>query len=327
MSRPPIDLPDNIRSYAQRFGRMSAGWVLVVVIILIWFARGIYTVGPSEVALVKRFGSFVGQEGPGFHYHLPGPIESVVKVDQRSVRTEEVGSRGRDSRARQQESLMLTGDFNIISAETIIQYDIIDAETFAFEVESFRLILRDAAQGVIREKMALRDVDAALTERREEIASEIQDGLQTLLDDYGMGIRIINVRLQQVTPPTPQVAAAFDDVNSAVQDKERIIFEAQRYANEQLPRAEGEAQKILNEAEGYRQSRILRSEGDVARFLAVLERYRLGESVTETRLYIETMEQILPNLQKIIVTKDAGTFNLLNLDSILQPRGGGEVAK
>ena len=328
MSETTDELSESLRSLGRRFGRSSAAWIIIVLIIAIWLARGIYTVDPSEIALVKRFGKFVGQTDPGIHYHLPSPIENVVIVDRQSVRTEEIGLRTSRGGLRQEEALMLTGDRNIISVQTVVQYDITDAEKFAFEVENFRLILREAAQAMIREKIALRTVDESLTEKREEIAFEIQDELQNLLDGYGTGLRIINVRLQEVTPPTQQVAAAFDDVNSAIQDKERLIFEAQRYTNEQLPRAEGEAQKILNEAEGYRQSRILQSEGDVARFLAVLERYRLGEQVTEARLYIETMEQILPNLRKIIVTKDAGgTLQFLNLDAILQPQGGGEAGK
>ncbi len=309
-----IEWPGTWRYWLWRFGKMggAGGWIVVVLALAIWFASGIFTVGPSEVGLVKRFGKFVRSDGPGFHYHLPQPIESVVKVDQRSVRTEEIGFRSRSGLpstqypGRKEEALMLTGDFNIIRVETVVQYDVTDAETFAFQVEDYRLIMREAAQAVIRERVAIRGVDEALTEKREEIAAEIMDELQQILDGYGTGVRIINVRLQEVTPPTTQVAAAFDDVNSAVQDKERLIFEAQRYANEQLPRAEGRSQKIQNEAEAYKQSRILQAEGDVARFVAVLERYQLGPAVTETRLYIETMEQILPSLKKIIIPREAG---------------------
>ena len=131
------------------------------------------------------------------------------------------------------------------------------------------------------------------------------------------------MRLQEVTPPTRQVAAAFDDVNSAVQDKERLIFEAKRYANEQLPRAQGQSEKILNESEAYKQSRILQAQGDVARFAAVLERYKLGEEVTEARLYIETMEEILPTLTKVVIPEGAAnTLNLLNLDKFTNQTGG-----
>jgi membrane protease subunit HflK len=311
-------------------GRLGGfgGWLIILVIVGIWLASGIYTVGPSEVGLVKRFGAFVRETGPGFHYRWPSPIESVVIVDQRSVRTEEIGFRSREGLpsvafpVRGEESLMLTGDFNIIRAETVVQYDIKDPQMFAFQLADYKTVLREAAQAIIRERVALHTVDEVLTEKREELAAQIHTELQKLLDEYGTGIRIINVRLQEVTPPTAEVAAAFDDVNSAIQDKERKIFEAKRYANEQLPRARGQAEQILNEAEAYKQSRILRAEGDVARFLAILDRYRLGETVTEARLYIETMEEILPNLNKIILTEGGGVLSLLSLEQLLQSQGG-----
>jgi len=216
---------------------------------------------------------------------------------------------------------MLTSDFNIIRAETVIQYDVRDAEVFAFELENQELLMRETAQSIIRERMAAHTVDQALTEQRQEIADEIQDELQSLLDEYGTGVRIIDVRLQEVTPPTDEVARAFDDVNSAVQDKERTIFEAQRYSNEQIPVAEGERQQLINAAEGYMQSRILQAEGDVSRFLAVLDRYRLGEDVTEARLYIETMEEILPNLRKMILPTNGGVLPLLDLQNLLEEEG------
>lgn len=326
-----IELPGNWRYLKWRFDSLasSIGWLIILGGLGLWFSSGIYTVGPSQVGLVKRFGKFTNSTGPGFHYRLPRPIESVVIVDQRSVRTEEVGFRSRAGMPSTQyptheaEALMLTRDFNIIRLETIVQYDITDAETFAFEVEDPRRLIREAAQAVIRERVALHKVDEALTEKREEIASQIQKELQELLKQYGTGLRIINVRLQEVTPPTKQVAGAFDDVNSAVQDKERLVFEAQRYTNEQLPRAEGQSQKIFNEAEGYKQSRILAAQGEVARFASVLDRYKLGEEVTQTRLYIETMELILPGLNKVIVSKEAnGTLKLLNLDGFVRPQGG-----
>lgn len=331
--REPEDEEAGWQIWRRRFTQMGSlgAWLIIIVIIGLWLLSGIYTVGPSEVGLVKRFGKYVKTSEPGFHYRLPSPIESVVIVDRQSVRTEEIGFRSAFGvpsvafTAQEEEALMLTGDFNIIRAETVVQYDVKDAETFAFEVEKYETVLREAAQAMIREKVALRGVDETLTEKREEIAAEIHRELQALLDRYGTGIRIINVRLQEVTPPTQEVAAAFDDVNSAIQDKERIIFEAKRYANEKLPRAQGEAQKILNEAEGYKQSRLLHAEGDVARFLAVLDRYRLGEAVTETRLYIETMEEILPLLNKIILTEKAGgLLSLLNLEKLLEANQGGD---
>jgi len=330
----PIEMPGNWRYFQFGNAASALGWLILLAGLGLWLGSGMYTVGPSQVGLVKRFGKFTRSTGPGFHYCLPRPIESVVIVDQRSVRTEEIGFRSRAGLpstrypTQEEEALMLTGDFNIIRLETIVQYDVTDAETFAFQLEDHRRIIREAAQAVIREKVALHKVDEALTEKREEIASQVQQELQELLKQYDTGLRIINVRLQEVTPPTKQVAAAFDDVNSAVQDKERLIFEAKRYTNEQLPRAEGMAQKILNEAEAYKQGRILTAQGDVARFAAVLDRYRLGEDVTQARLYIETMESILPHLNKIIVNQEAGgTLKLLNLDEFVRPNKGGAPKK
>ncbi len=330
--REPEDREAGWEIWRRRFTQMTTwtAWGIIAVFIGLWLLSGMYTVGPSEVGLVKRFGKYIKTSEPGFHYRLPSPIESVVIVDRQTVRTEEIGFRSRPGipsvafPTREEEALMLTGDFNIIRAETVVQYDIKDAQVFAFEVESYRTVLREAAQAVIREKVALRGVDETLTEKREEIAAEIHQELQALLDRYGTGIRVINVRLQEVTPPTNEVAAAFDDVNSAIQDKERLIFEAKRYANEKLPRAQGEAQKILNEAEAYKQSRLLQAQGDVARFLAVLDRYQLGETVTETRLYIETMEEILPQMNKIILTQGAegSILSLLSLAKALT--GGGD---
>ncbi|NQU10013.1 FtsH protease activity modulator HflK [bacterium] len=328
-----IEWPDALRYWQERVRKLSGGggWLVLVIAIGFWFASGMYTVGPSEVGLVKRFGQFTRQVGPGFQYRLPFPLESVVIVDLRSVRTEEIGFRSRSAApssnyARpEEEARMLTGDFNIISLEAVVQYDVTDAETFAFQLEDYRRILREAAQAVIRERVAMRGVDETLTEKREEIAAEIHQELQNLLNHYDTGLRIINVRLQEVTPPTREVAAAFDDVNSAIQDKERVIFEAIRYANEQLPRAEGQSQKILNESQGYKQSRILRAQGDVARFVAVLDRYKLGPEVTETRLYIETMEVILPGLTKIIVpAQGTGLLPWLNLGQFAVPQKGSQ---
>lgn len=303
----------------------TTGWLLLLVFLGLYAWSGVYTVQPSEVALVKRFGEYVGSKGPGFHFHIPAPMEDVVIVQQRLVRTATIGFRSREGISstrfpvRDEEALMLTGDKNIIHVETIVQYDIIDPEMFAFQVDNAVLLLQETAQAIIRERIATRGVDEALTENREEIADEIHVGLQELLDSYGAGIRIINVRLQEVTPPTDDVAAAFDDVNSAQQNKQSTILQAQRYENEILPRALGTAQEILNSAEAYKRSRILLAEGETSRFLSVLERYKLGEEVTEARLYIETMEAILPNLNKIILTKEGGgVLNLLNLESLLQ---------
>ncbi len=179
--RGPLDLDEEFPREWQEWGRRQwgrlsggVGWIILLVILGAWLLSGIYTVGPYEVGLVKRFGKFVQANGPGFHYRLPWPIESVVVIDQRSVRTEELGFRSRPSLpstqfpGREEEALMLTGDFNIIRVETIVQYDVINPEKFAFEVEDYRTVIREAAQAAIREKVATRGVDEALTEKRKE---------------------------------------------------------------------------------------------------------------------------------------------------------------
>lgn len=319
------------RSLWERFRRWvtSASWIIVVLFVGIYALSGFYTVGPSEVGLVKRFGKLVRTSDPGFHYRLPYPIESVVIVNVRQPRTEEIGFRsvpGLPSAQfpeEREEALMLTGDGNIIQVEVVVQYDIKEPERFAFNLSDPERIVDQAAKAAIREKVALRTVDQALTTERDIIAEETRETLQKLLDTYQTGIRVINVRLQEVTPPTLEVNRAFDDVNSALQDKERKINEAQKYSNDLLPRAQGEAQQILNIAEAYKQSRILQAQGDVARFLSILERYQLGRDVTELRLYLEALETVLPKLNKVIITKGAtGILGVLNLDEVFQKKGG-----
>lgn len=315
----------------QRFRRWatSASWVIVLLSVGIYVLSGFYTVSPSEVGLVKRFGKLVRTSDPGFHYRLPYPIESVVIVNVRQPRTEEIGFRsvpGLPSAQfpeEREEALMLTADGNIIQVEVVVQYDIKEPERFAFNLSDPERIVNQAAKAAIREKVALRTVDQALTTERDVIAEETRETLQTLLDTYEAGIRVINVRLQEVTPPTAEVNRAFDDVNSALQDKERKINDAQKYSNDLLPRAQGEAQQILNIAEAYRQSRILQAQGDVARFLSILERYQVGRDVTELRLYLEALETVLPRLNKVIVTKGTtGVLGVLNLDEVLKTEGG-----
>lgn len=332
--KEPFDIGNSEQpwqKWGRQIGRLSGFTVVVILLVIvgIWLASGFYTVQPSEIGLVKQFGKYTATTGPGFNYHWPAPIESVVIVDQSNVRTEEIGFQSRSGVPSTQfptnpeEALMLTGDFNIISVEMVIQYSIIDTQKFAFQLEDYRTLIREAAQAIIRERVATSTVDQALTDQREEIANEALKELQALLDQYGAGIHINNVRLQEVTPPTKSVAQAFDDVNSAAQDKERAILDAQKYSNEQLPVAEGAKQRILNEADAYKQSRILQAQGNVARFLSILGRYKLGPSVTEDRLYIETMEEVLPGMNKIIVpaADGSGVISLLNLEQLLKGAG------
>lgn len=302
------------------------GWLVIVVIIAIYLLTGIYTIGPSEVGLVKRFGRHVATVDPGLHYHLPAPIESVVAVNVLEIRKEEVGFRTISPppspryQTVETEALMLTGDGNITHVELVVQYRVKDAEKFAFNVIEPRVIVKQAVEAVLREQVATRTLDETLTEERDVIGTDTVIALQSLLDAYGAGIVVGNVQLQDVKPPR-EVISAFDDVNSARQDKEKLINQADKYALDILPRARGQAQEIGNQAGAYKQERIKRAEGDVARFLEVLRKYELGEEVTRTRMYIETMEEILPGMEKIILSQESsGVLQLLDLDRFL--RGG-----
>jgi len=304
----------------------AIGWIAIILVIGIYLATGIYSIGPSEEGLVKRFGQYIRTVDPGLHYHLPAPIESVVTVNILEVRKVEIGFRTVSSapNARYQtvetEALMLTGDGNITHVEIAVQYRVKDATKLAFNLINPAEIVKQAAEATLREQVATRTLDETLTELRDTIGIDTMTALQGFLDAYETGIAIDNVQLQTVKPPS-EVVAAFDDVNSALQDKEKLINEASRYALDLVPRARGEAQEIGNQAEAFKQTRILGAEGDVARFVEVLGKYELGEDVTRTRLYIETMEQILPTMDKIIVSEQAdGLLKLLNLDT----SGGGQ---
>ena len=326
--RPPKDGEEHKRRPGwARSLPSSIGWIIIGIILAIYLATGIYTIGPSEVGLVKRFGRYVATVDPGMHYHLPSPIESVVSVNVLEVRKEEIGFRtvSPPPNPRYQtvetEALMLTGDGNITHVEMVVQYRVKQPELFAFNLIEPRTIVKQAAEAVLREQVATRTLDGTLTEERDVIGTDTLIALQTLLDSYGAGIVIDNVQLQDVKPPA-EVVSAFDDVNSARQDKEKLINQADEYALDILPRARGEAQEIANQAEAYKQERIKGAEGDVARFIEVLAKYELGEEVTRTRLYIEAMEEILPGMEKTILSSDTeGILKLLNLDG---SGGGGE---
>jgi len=295
--------------------------ILVILIIIgIYFATGIYQVEPSEVGLVKRFGKFVRTDEPGINYHLPAPFESVTIVDVLTLRKIEIGFRttapGRYSEV-DKESLMMTGDNNFADVESAIQYRVKEPELYAFNVKEPDTIVKYVAEAMIRERVAQRTVNEVLTSDRDAIAIESKQAIQEALDKYQIGIKIENVRLQEVNPPD-QVLAAFDDVNSSLQDKEKTINEALSYYNDIVPRAQGQASQTVQEASAYKEIQILNAQGEVARFANILEKYIEAPEITRTRLYIETMEEILPDARKILLfTENNDTLNFLDLDGIL----------
>lgn len=288
-------------------------YMIIAGIIGIWIFSGIYRVNAEEEGVVRRFGKYVSSTGPGLHYHLPWPFESVDTPNVSEIQSVEIGFRA-------EESLMLTGDNNIVDLGVIIQFRIKNAVQYLFEVRDPIETVRKASESAIRSVIARNTIDDALTENKTAIQEATLEELQSILDSYNVGIFVQTVNLQDVQPPQ-QVAEAFRDVASAIQDRSTRINEAEGYRNIIIPQTRGEAEQMIRQAEGYREQRIRRSQGDAARFLSVLEEYNKAKNVTRTRLYIETMIEILPGIEKYIIQSggNAGVLNLLNLN-----KGGGQ---
>jgi len=305
------DRPEDIlRELAERFKaewpkRLGVGWV-VGALVAIWLVTGTYQVDPSQTGVVLRFGRAVATTGPGLHWHIPWPVEMVLKPPTAEIMKEEIGFRTIDPgpparyRSVNAESLMLTGDGNIVDLDFIVQFKIRDPLAYLFRVRGQRQTLRDCAESAMREVIGKSEIDAALTEGKFKIQEDAQALLQQTLDAYGAGIQVVTVKLQDVGPPEP-VSDAFKDVISAQQDKERLINEAEGYRNDVVPRARGRAAQIVNEAEAYQQSRIKNAEGEARRFTQILKEYRKAPEVTRRRLYLEAMEEILPSMEKIVI--------------------------
>jgi membrane protease subunit HflK len=300
-----------------KFSKNVFGIILILVIAL-YLASGIFVVAPDEQGVIRRFGKFARIESPGLNYHLPYPIETVVTPAVTQVKRVEIGFRtisfGPPTRYQEvpAEALMLTGDENIVSADAIVQYKIKDPVSYLFNIIFPEETVKNAAEAALRQIIGERKIDEALTVGKYEIQEETKKLLQTLLDSYQSGILIVAVQLQDVNPPK-EVQDAFKDVASAKEDKSKYINQAQGYENDVIPKARGEAVKMTKEAEGYKIERIKKAEGDVAKFNNILTEYKKGEYITQARLYLETMEEILPNMNKVIVDlkENQSLINLL----------------
>ncbi|MBX3023641.1 FtsH protease activity modulator HflK [bacterium] len=311
-------------------------FLILGVLVVLWLLTGVYIVAPDERGIVLRFGKVVRETDPGPHYRLPWPMEEVIRPSITAIRKEEIGFRtvSQGPPARYQEvpveALMLTGDENIVSLESIVQYKVrADASgptDFLFNVRDPRETVRAAAEAAMREVIGRTAIDQALTEGKEEVQEEAQKVLQAILDRYRVGVEVVTVKLQDVDPP-PQVSDAFKDVISAQQDKERLINEAAGYANDVVPRARGAAAQLLNEAEAYREAKVRDARGVAERFTALQTEYAKAPGVTRQRLYLETMESILPGMNKIIMDDAAArqAVPYLPLDPLMR-RGAPDAA-
>ena len=291
---------------------------VVLAALVIWLLTGTYMVGPDEVGVIRTFGEHTRVAQSGLNWHFPVPIETVNTPKVTEVKRVEIGFRtlrNGQYRTVEKESLMLTGDENIVDAEMIVQYKIKDPVAYLFNIVEPELTVREAAEASLRTVVGRNKIDETLTTGKFTIQEETKFQLQSILDLYESGIHVVAVQLQDVSPPK-EVIGAFKDVASAKEDKNRMVNQAEGYRNDLIPKARGEAEAMIRAAEGFRESRIKRAEGDAAKFTTILQEYRKAKSITEKRLYLETMEKVLPGIEKIIIPdKDSGNIlNLLNLN-------------
>jgi membrane protease subunit HflK len=306
--------------------------VIVVVIAIILAYTAFYTIAPGHQGVILRFGKYSSMGLPGLHFKIPFGIDMVFKVHTEQVDTETFGFKSispgirtkyEKSAATERESLMLTGDLNVIDVEWIIQFRREDPRKYLFNVQDPIMTIRDISESVNRRIVGNRSFDYVL-QNREEVNRMAQEELQKILDEYETGVRVVNVRLQNVVPPDP-VKGAFNEVNEAQQEKERLINEAQETYNREIPKAKGEAERTINGARGFALERVNHAMGDVARFSAVLKEYRNTKEVTKQRLYLEAYQTILPNAKEIYIidSEQKGLLPLLQLNQ--QEMKGGEA--
>lgn len=291
------------------------GFLLIGLAVLgLWLASGIYTVAPDEQGLVLRFGRLDRVTSPGLKYHLPRPIETVEKVPVTRVNRIEVGfrsaqgtgTRGVSARDVSDEALMLTGDENIIDINFVVLWRIGDAADYRFNVREPENTVKAASESVMREIIGQTPIVEATTEGRRAIEGRAREQLQALMNEYGTGILIDEVQLQKADPPA-EVIDAFRDVQRAQADRERMQNEAEAFANDIIPRARGEAERLLQEAQAYRQTVTARATGEAERFKSVLAEYAKAQDITVRRIYLETMEEVLKGVNKVIIDGKQGS--------------------
>lgn len=282
----------------------------IIALVLIWLASGFYQVQPNEEGVVLRFGAYSETTDPGLHYHLPYPIETVEKVNITQERSINLGVAEVASRSDFNESHMLTGDENIVDINLTIVWRIADAKDYLFNMQNPDQTVRVAAQSVLREIVGQSQMMPIISGDRGKVEDDTKEELQKVLNEFGAGIQIVRVKLQKADPPK-QVVDAFNEVQRAKADMERFKNEAEAYRNEILPKSRGEASQRLQNAEAYKQAVVNKAQGEAERFLSVYEAYKKGKEVTAKRLYLETMENVLSNSNKVIIDPSAKGGNIL----------------
>ncbi len=320
-----IPTPDEIIDIGKKklFGSgKHITWIVLGLILIMGLKGVIYSIGPDEVGVIQRFGKYTGLSSPGLHAKLPFGIDKATPIKVEKIFKEEFGTRslGAESRAGRsygvdlEEYLMLTGDLNILDVRWIVQFKIKDPIKLLFVVRNPLNVIRDVSEIVMRRLVGDYSVDEVLTIKREEIDHLAQIEMQKILDDYQTGVQIITVKLLDVNPPD-KVKPAFNEVNEAKQEKEKMINQAWEAYNKAIPKASGEAERTIREAEGYSLDKINRAKGESDRFLVTLSEYKKAPEITRKRLYLETLAEVLPKAKEkyIIDPRQSSILPLLDI--------------
>jgi modulator of FtsH protease HflK len=322
-SNNPDDMDDLAKKFQDGLKNMFGGssktpdvkkpiTLFIIGAIAVWALSGFYRVDADEQGVVLRFGKYTNMTQPGLNYHLPFPIESVMTPKVSKVNRIDVGFRSSNEGSRgaigdiKEESAMLTGDENIVDINYSVFWVIKDASKYLFNIQDPIGTIKVVAETAMREVIARKKIQTILTQGRAEIEIEVQKIMQQILDSYNSGVDITQVQAQKSDPPA-QVIDSFRDVQAAKADKERAQNEAEAYANDIIPRARGEAAKIVQEAEGYKKEVVAQAEGEASRFIAIYNEYAKAKTVTQERMYLETMEKVLSGVNKIIIDKQSGS--------------------
>ena len=332
---PPPQVDEILGKFKDIKGKFGGVWTIAAILFaLIVGYTMVYTVAVDEVGIVQRFGKYLRTTQPGLHFKLPKGVEKVTKVPVQRVQKEEFGFRTiiadvktqyASDEAFLQESLMLTGDLNVAIVPWVVQYRISDPYKYLFKVRDIKSTLRDLSEAAMRLAVGDRSINEVIS-KRDEIAVQARDLLQTELDNADTGINVTTIEMKKTNVPEP-VQPSFNEVNQAVQEKEKLIYEAREAYNKLIPQAKGDAEKTIKEAEGYALDRVNKAKGDSARFIALYQEYAKAKDVTKRRLYLEAMKDLLPKMgNKIIVDSDQKNLvPLLNMGTIGQAQmTGGE---
>lgn len=334
----PDDIDEMLRRAQENFQDIIPGdfrsgkliGLILAAIVALWLATGFYIVNPGEHAVIQRFGAhYDTKTTEGLGYHFPAPIDKHTKENVNTIRRMNIGfvergvrGGGAQKQSLPEESLMLTSDRNIVDLYMVIQWNIKSAEDFLFEIEGQENTIKKVAESAIREVVGQTNMFPIITSEREAVAQRTKEIIQQNLDEYNSGVNITQVLIEKAEVH-PDVQSAFQDVQSAKQDAENVQNEANQYSNDIIPRARGRAIQMIQEAEAYKQAQVAKAKGDADRFTSVYQAYLSGKDVTKERIYIETMENVLTNAQKIILDYNGGqgVVPYLPLDGLKNNKG------